>query len=142
MNIQTKTVGTTAIDGGREAMRTVKLLVGTYLGISALTLVAIVLMRKHTNLVNAAVWTRGTIVVVTAILMFSFAVRAARGSSRAFLRLRIVSAIMVVAIAAIVSLPGTFPAWMKIEQGVCGAVLLGVVSLVNGRRLRAAYAAA
>lgn len=142
MNTQTKTVGTTAIDGVREAMRTVKLLVGTYLGISALTLVAIVLMRKHTNLVNAAVWTRGTIVVVTAILMFSFAVRAARGSSRAFLRLRIVSAIMVVAIAAIVSLPGTFPVWMKIEQGVCGAVLLGVVSLVNGRRLRAAYAAA
>lgn len=142
MNTRTKTAETKAIEGAHETMRTVKLLVGTYLGISTLTLVAIVLMRGHANLVNAAVWTRGTIVVVTAALMFSFAVRAARGSARAFLRLRIVSAIMVVAIAAIVSLPGTFPVWMKIEQGVCGAVLLGVVSLVNGRRLRSAYAAA
>lgn len=142
MNTQSKINVNSTIEGARQAMRTVRLLVGTYLCISALTLVAIVLMRGHPNLVNAAVWTRGTIVVVTAVLMFSFAVRAARGSARAFLRLRIVSAVMVVAIAAIVSLPGTFPVWMKIEQGVCGAVLLGVVSLVNGRRLRAAYAAA
>ena len=142
MNTQTKTAETNAIEGTQDTMRTVKLLVGTYLSISALTLVAIVLMRGHANLVNAAVWTRGTIVVVTSALMFSFAVRAARGSGRAFLRLRIVSAIMVVAIAAIVSLPGTFPVWMKIEQALCGAVLLGVVSLVNGRRLWSAYAAA
>jgi hypothetical protein len=142
MNTQVKPVEELEGAESREAMRTVKLLVGGYLGISALTLVAIVLMRGHPNLVNAAVWTRGTIVVATAALMFGFAARAAAGSRRAFLRLRIVSAIMVVAIAAIVSLPGTFPAWMKIEQGVCGAVLLGVVSLVNGRRLRSAYAAA
>jgi hypothetical protein len=142
MNTQTQPTGNLGTATAPEAMRTVKLLVGTYLSISALTLVAIVLMRHRANLVNPAVWTRGTIVVATALLMFSFAVRAARGSRRAFLRLRIVSAIMVAAIAAIVSLPGTFPVWMKIEQGVCGAILLGVVSLVNGRRLRSAYAEA
>ena len=142
MNTQTRTVENLETAAGGGAMRTVTRLVGAYLGISALTLVAIALMRDHPNLVNAAVWTRGTIVVATAGLMLSFAVRAARGSGRAFLRLRIVSAVMVVAIAAIVSLPGTFPVWMKIEQGVCGAILLGVVSLVNGRRLRSAYAAA
>ena len=48
---------------------------------------------------------------------------------------------MVAAIAVIITLPGTFPLWMKIEQGVCGLILLGVVLIVNGRRLRSLFAA-
>jgi hypothetical protein len=122
-------------------LRNVRLLVGTYLTISVLTVVAIILLRDNTSMVNAAVWTRGTIVVASALLTTAFAARAARGSRRAFLRLRIVSAVMVVAIAAIISIPGTFPVWMKIEQGVCGLVLVGVVVLVNGRRMRSLFAA-
>jgi hypothetical protein len=121
------------------AMRGVRALVGTYLGISAATLAAIVLLRNHPAVVNPAVWIRGTIVVASALLSFSFAVRAGRGSRRALLRLRIISAIMVVAIATIIALPGTFPVWMKIEQGVCGAVLLAVAVLVNGKRVRSLF---
>jgi hypothetical protein len=34
------------------------------------------------------------------------------------------------------ALPGTFPLWMKVEQGVCGFLLPGVIGIVNGRRLR------
>ena len=48
---------------------------------------------------------------------------------------------MVAAIAVIIALPGTFPLWMKIVQGVCGLILLGVVVIVNGRRLRSLFAA-
>jgi hypothetical protein len=48
---------------------------------------------------------------------------------------------MVAAIAVIIALPGTFPLWMKIEQGVCGLILLGVVVIVNGRHLRSLFAA-
>lgn len=124
----------------QTAFRSVKLLVGCYLGISVLTLVAIVLLRNNTALVNAAVWIRGTIVVASALLMFSFAARAALGSSRAYLRLRLVSAIMVAAIAVIIALPGTFPLWMKIEQGACGLILIGVVAVVNGKHLRSLFA--
>jgi hypothetical protein len=47
---------------------------------------------------------------------------------------------MLVAIAVIIALPGTFPLWMKIEQGVCGLLLLGVVLVVNGKHLRSAFA--
>jgi hypothetical protein len=119
--------------------RSVKLLAGAYLGISVLTFVAIVLLRHHAGLVNDAVWTRGTIVVASALLTFVFALRTARGSRRAYLRLRLVSAIMVVAIVVIIALPGTFPLWMKIEQGVCGLLLLGVIVIVNGRRLRMSF---
>jgi hypothetical protein len=42
----------------------------------------------------------------------------------------------VVAIAAIISVPGKFPLWMKVEQGVCGLLLIGVVVVVNGGHLR------
>jgi hypothetical protein len=123
------------------AFRSVTLLVGCYLGISVLSLLAIVLLRNNTAAVNAAVWTRGTIVVASALLTFVFTVRAARGSRRAYLRLRIVSAIMVVAIAVIVALPDPFPLWMKIEQSVCGLVLLGVVVIVNSKHVRSLFAA-
>lgn len=123
----------------RTAFHLIKLLVGVYLAISVLTLAAIVVLRNDTAAVNAAVWTRGTIVAVSALLLFAFAVRAARGSRRAYLRLRVVSAIMVVAIAVIIALPNPFPLWMKIEQGVCGLVLIGVAVLANGKHLRSLF---
>jgi hypothetical protein len=130
------TVQTTA-----PAFRRVLALIGAYLGLSVLTLGAIVLLRDNHTMVTDAVWVRATIVVASALLTLSFARRAARGSKRAFLRLRIVSGVMLVAIAVIVALPGAFPVWLRIEQGVCGALLLGVVVLVNGRHLRPVFAA-
>ena len=48
---------------------------------------------------------------------------------------------MVVAIAVIIALPGTFPLRMKIEQGVCGLILIGVLAIVNGRHIRLLFAA-
>jgi hypothetical protein len=124
----------------RKAFRSLKLLVSAYLGISVLGLVAIVRLRNNHTAVNSAVWTRGTIVALSALLTFTFTVRAARGSRRAYLRLRIISAVMVVAIAVIVALPGTFPLWMKVEQGVSGLVLIGVAAVVNGEHLRRLFA--
>ncbi len=126
----------------RGTFRTVRLLVGGYLTISVLTLIAIIVLRNHSGIVNAAVWIRGSIVVGSAALMTMFAARTGRGSGRAYFRLRLVSAIMVVAIVVIIALPGTFPLWMKVEQGVCGLILLGVVFLVNGKHLRSVFAGA
>jgi hypothetical protein len=131
---------TTAPDArstARGALRGVTALVGGYLGLSLLTLVAIVLLRGDPHAVTPAVWVRGTIVAGTALLTFAFARAAARGSRRALLRLRITSAVMLVAIVVIVALPGAFPVWLRIEQAVCGLLLLGVVVLVNSRRARA-----
>lgn len=133
---------TTTLDHPRSlaAMRTVKLLVRSYLGLSLLTLAAVILMSDHPTLVNDAVWVRTVLVVLSALLTVSFATRTARGNSRAYLRLRIVSAVMVVAIVVIISLPGTFPLWLKVEQGVCGLLLAGVVAIVNSRHVRSLFA--
>lgn len=123
------------------AFRSTKLLVGCYLALSALTLVAIYLLRSDTALVNDAVWIRGSIVVASASLMFVCALQSARGSRGAYRRLRIISGVMVAAIAVIIALPDAFPLWMKIEQGVCGLLLVGVLLFVNGSHLRGVFAA-
>jgi hypothetical protein len=121
------------------AFRTVRLLVGGYLGISVLTLAAIVLLRHHPTLVNSAVRIRGTIVVASALLMYLSALRAAHGSPRAYRRLRIISGVMVLAIAAIITLPGTFPLWMKAEQAACGLLLIAVAAIVNSKPVRTSF---
>jgi hypothetical protein len=133
----------TEIDGQstRAAFRTVRVLIGGYVALSLMTLTAVVLLRNHHSVVTAPVWVRSCIVVASSLLMTAFAARAAQGSRRAFLRLRLMSAIMVVAIVVIIAIPGSFPAWLKIEQGICGLVLIGVVAVVNGKHLRSAFAA-
>ncbi len=123
--------------GTLNAFRTIKLLVSGYLAVSLLSLLAIVVLRKHAAEVNSSVWTHGIIVAASALLTFALAVRMARGSRRAYLRLRIASAGMLVAIAVIIAIPGSFPLWMKTEQGAGGLLLLGVVAIANSRQLRA-----
>ena len=80
------------------------------------------------------------IVVAAAGLMLLFAARAMQGSRGAYRRLRIISIVTVVAIAAIIASPGPFPAWLKVEQGLCGLIMAGVAVLANGSRLRALFA--
>jgi cation transport ATPase len=123
-----------------RAFRNIQRLIWAYLAIGILALGAIVLMRHDSAEVNSAVWTRAMVVVITAVLLVIFAARAARGARWAFRRLRLVSIITPVAIAAIIALPGTFPLWMKIEQGICGLVMIGVATVANGRHLRQLFA--
>ncbi|MER6050044.1 hypothetical protein ABT168_21790 [Streptomyces sp. NPDC001793] len=124
-----------------RAFRGLKLLIGGYLGLSVLTLAAIYLLRGDTALVTDAVWVRASIVAVSSLLTYVFAVRAARGSRGAYRRMRIVATVMTVAIAVIIAIPGSFPVWLKIEQGVCGLALLGALVVANGSHLRGLFAA-
>jgi hypothetical protein len=124
-----------------EAFRTIRRLLLAYLGVSVAALVAIVAMRNDAAEVNSAVWTRATIVAVTAVLMLLFAAKAAEGSRGAYRRLRIISIVTVVVIAVIIAAPGTFPVWLKIEQGLCGLIMAGVAVVSNQPGLRALFAA-
>jgi hypothetical protein len=115
-------------------------LVGIYFFVSLATLAGIVLLRNDSALVTPAVWIRGTIVAASSLLTVLFAARAARGSRSGYLRLRIASAVMVVALVAIAAIPGAFPVWLRVEQGFCAAILLGVVLIANSPRIRALFA--
>lgn len=124
------------------AFQTVRLLIGGFVGLSVLTLVAAYVLRSHPALVDDNVWIRGAIVAAASALLFWLASLAARGHRGGYRRLRFASIGMTVAIAVIVSLPHFLPAWMRIEQGVCGLLLLGVVLIVNRKHVRDRFAAA
>ncbi len=118
------------------ALHTCRQLLGAYLMVSLLTLAGVVLLRNHSNVVNAAVWIRTSVVAASSVITYVIAIAAARGSRGAYRRLRILTGVMVVAIAVIIALPGTFPLWLKLEQGLCGLILLGVVAIVNRQHVR------
>jgi hypothetical protein len=123
------------------AFRKIKLLVGGYLGVSVLALGAVVVMRQHPAEVNSSVWIQGIAVAASALGAFAIAVRAAHGSRGAYRRLRILSVVVVAAIAVKIALPGLFPLWVKAELGVAGLLMLGVAVLANGRQLRSLFPA-
>ena len=50
-------------------------------------------------------------------------------------RLRVVTAIMLVALVVIAALPGAFPVWFRLEQALCALFLLPVVVQINRRRV-------
>jgi hypothetical protein len=126
---------------GTTALRTTTVLVGGYLVLSVLTLVAAVLLRNDAAIITIAVWIRGCFAAASGAVLLALAIRASRGSAPAYRRVRIISAVIVVAITVIILLPGTFPLWMKIEQGVCELLLIGVVVIVNRRNVRALFSA-
>jgi uncharacterized membrane protein len=137
----TGATGSTAAGTGGfgAAMRAPGVLVAAYLAVSAAAVGAIAVLRDHADLVNQAVWSRGIAVLISAAICALVVRGAARGKRSSFLRLRLVSAISVVAVAVIVAVPGDFPVWLKAEQAVCGVLLAAVVALVNRPAVRALY---
>ncbi|WP_432930746.1 hypothetical protein ACQPZZ_09260 [Microbispora sp. CA-135349] len=114
-------------------MRTVVWLISGYAAVSLLTPMTMIAFRHDPAVATDAVWVRGALVAAASLLTLFFAVRAARGDRRMLLRLRVVTAVMLVAIVVIIALPGLFPLWFKLEQGVCGLLLLPVVVQINRR---------
>ena len=113
--------------------RTISRLVGAYLAVSAL---AVVVAEAVHSRQQDTTRTHAIIVLVSAILTYRFTARARSGSRRAILRLRIVTVVVPVVIAVVIAIPGDFPLWMKLEQGV-GFVLLVAVAALLRRRVTA-----
>lgn len=108
----------------------VRWLVGAYVGLSILTVAAIVtLSQVDPSEVTPQAWVRGIIVAATSVLTLLFADRAAKGRPRALLRLRLVVTIVLVAIVGVLLfLP--LPGWMVVEQGACGVLLLATAAII------------
>ena len=113
-----------------QRTRAVTWLVGAYVVLSGLTVVAIATFASVApSLVNPQAWVRGIIVAVTSLLTFVFARRAAAGNARALLRLRIIVVVILVAIGAVLFLV-PLPGWMIVEQIACGILLLATAMLI------------
>jgi hypothetical protein len=89
--------------------------------------------------VDGAVWTRCSLVLASSIVLLLLTIAAVRGSRAAWRRLRIISPIVVIAVIVIVSIPGFLPDWVRLEQAVCGALVLPAAIILNLPRTAALF---
>jgi hypothetical protein len=110
------------------------------LGVSVLALLVAAVLRDNADLVNWVVWLRGGAVALASLWLISLAGQALRGKRPAFVRIRFISILAPLGIAAILLAPDSgYPLWMKAEQGLVGLLLVGVAILVNRPAVRAAF---
>jgi hypothetical protein len=124
----------------RAAFRPAIILLATFLAISAAMVAVLAVLTATGAALDSATWIRCSLVFGSAIILLVFGVNAARGSRNAWVRLRIISPVVVVAVVVIVSIPGFLPDWVRLEQAVCGAIVLPVAILVNLPRVSALFA--
>jgi hypothetical protein len=123
----------------RSAFRPALILLAAFIVVS-LAMEAVLVVQSVAGIsIDGAIWTRCSLVLASSIVLFLLAFGAARGSRPAWIRLRIVSIVVVVAVAVIVSIPGFLPDWVRIEQAVCGALVLPVAIVLNLRRMAALF---
>jgi hypothetical protein len=125
----------------RVAFRPLLLLVSAFVAVSTGMLVFLAGASAAGASFGDAIWIRCSLVLGSGIVLLLFTIRAARGSRAALVRLRIVSPVVVTAIIVIVSIPGFLPDWVRLEQAVCGILIVPVAILVNLRRTRALFPA-
>lgn len=125
----------------REKLHIAKVLLGGYAAVAVLTLLAVVVFSGNPEMVTDAVWVRASILAVASLVTFALGVSMAGGSRGNYRRVRIIALAQVVAVVVIESIPGSFPVWFKIANGVCGALLIIVVLLTFARTVRATFAA-
>jgi len=113
------------------AANLIRLLVGGYVAISFGAIVALIALHYHPAQASQEAWVHGIIVAAMSLLMTRFAMGTIQGKDRMLLRLRITSTIMIIAIAITSAIPGDFPVWMKIEQSVCGLLLIALAFVLS-----------
>lgn len=114
-------------------------LVGGYIAISLGAVIALYIMRSDAQFATKEAWVHGIIIAITAIVMGILTRLAAKGNAKSYLRLRITTIILFIAIIVTTAIPNDFPLWMKGEQVVSGLLLLGVIILLNHSKTRNSF---
>ncbi|MCF3177010.1 hypothetical protein IPZ61_27290, partial [Streptomyces sioyaensis] len=123
----------------RQAFGRVRILVAAYGALSVAVLATVAVLAMNGHAVTSFMWGRSAGVLASAAVTYWLTARAARGARWAYLRLRIISLVMPVAILAIDVLPGTLPAWFILLQAPCALAIGAAAVPLNGAGLRAAF---
>lgn len=126
--------------GPVPTLRPVVGLIGAHLLLSLAAIAVLIADAANLSVATQDAWVHGVIVAATAILLLTFAVRALSGKRSAYVRLRISSAILLVALIIIAVLPGAFPVWMRVMEAVSAVCLAVAVVIINTGDTRAAFA--
>ncbi|TQF02946.1 hypothetical protein E6W39_12615 [Kitasatospora acidiphila] len=103
--------------------------------LSAAALVAVIALASSGHSANTFMWVRAVLLPVVAVLIHRLAVSAARGSRRAFDRLRALAVIMPIAIVGVDLIPGVCPPWYAAMQAVCVLPVVRVALLLRAARV-------
>jgi hypothetical protein len=120
--------------------RPVLVLLSGFLLVSVAMEAVLIVETLNGNAMDIAIWIRCSLVLGSSIVLLLLARFAARGSRPAWRRLSIIAPIVVIAVIVIVSIPGFLPDWVRVEQAVCGLLVLPVAIVLNLPRTRAHFA--
>ncbi|MGW1260205.1 hypothetical protein ACWD5Q_34840 [Streptomyces sp. NPDC002513] len=123
----------------QEAFDTAKNSVKVYGALSAVALLAVIVVSSSGRMVNTFMWVRAVLLPVVAVLIYRMTVSASRGSRRAFERVSALAVIMPIAIIGVDLIPGACPPWYAVMQAVCVLPIIRVAFITRGSALRAAF---
>jgi hypothetical protein len=126
----------------QQAFRTTKIILLGYLliGLVLLMIDTAMAARGHGDGVSSFMWGRSGGVIASGAVFLRFADAAARGQRWAYRRIRIVAVAVPIIITALLFTSGAAPMWFKIAQLVCAAGVGVIAVVVNGARVRRAFA--
>jgi peptidoglycan/LPS O-acetylase OafA/YrhL len=81
--------------------------------------------------ISPAVWIRSTIILVVSLFMLLCGMQMRRGRRWAYVRAKWIAALGSIGFVGVAALPGPFPAWMRIEQGVQALVFLALTWMMT-----------
>jgi len=132
---------TTLTDQVRSTLKSVARLWWLCAAVSVLALItAAVLAIVDPVDVNWVVWLRGSVVAIASVIFVFVTNAAARGSYRAYSRMRWISILVPIGILLIIVAPDTgYPIWMKVEQAIVGVIIVIIAVLLNRPSTRRAF---
>ncbi|MFC7646188.1 hypothetical protein ACFQX6_40565 [Streptosporangium lutulentum] len=123
----------------QEAFDTAKSGIKIYAALSAVALLAIIVVSSSGHTINTFMWVRAILLPVIAVLFYRMTVSASRGSRRAFERVSVLTVTVPIAIIAVDLIPGVCPPWYAVTQAVCMLPIIRVAFVTRGSVLRAAF---
>jgi len=124
----------------RGAFRKAKGFLAAYGALSAGVLGMVAVLAATGHVTTGFLWGRSSAILASAALVYWLTVLAARGSRSAYGRVRAVTVILPVAIVAVDLIPGLSPAWFTLAQSACALAIAAAALVLNGSRVRAAFA--
>jgi len=119
-----------------------KKIVTMYGVMSGIVLGTVVVLAAVGDSVTSFMWGRSIGVLASALVTYWLVGRASKGARWAYVRVRIISVVVPVAIVAVDLIPGLCPMWFLVMQAMCAIALGAAAFVVNASPVRAAFAKA
>ncbi|MFI6469669.1 hypothetical protein ACIBL5_05295 [Streptomyces sp. NPDC050516] len=138
METTARTTPATTHQRTQLAFHKAKLIVAAYGALSSVVLLTVVIRALTGHTVSSFMWGRSGGVLASAAVTYWLTGVAAQGKRWAYVRVRVVSVVVPIAIVA-VDVIGGLPGWFVAMQVVCALTIGATAFVVNGSEVRAAF---